>query len=242
MNDSLIHIGTSGWSYKHWAGRFYPEGIKKNKWLSHYSKEFDSVEINSSFYHLPGEKTFINWKKNTVKNFIFSVKACRYITHIKRLADCQEPLERLFNASKGLGEKLGIFLFQLPPNLKKDKSKLKNFLELLPENYRYAFEFRNKSWFTEEIYALLENSGCAVVISSSPEFPYAEKITTDICYIRMHGHDALYNSCYPEKELEKVAILIKKNLNKNIENYVYFNNDVKAYAIYNARVLIKMVS
>lgn len=242
MINSLIHIGTSGWSYKHWTGKFYPEEVKKNKWLEYYSKEFDTVEINSSFYHLPKIQTFINWKKNTGENFIFSVKASRYITHIKRLADCGDPLERLFKAAEGLGEKKGPFLFQLPPNFKKDKSVLKIFLEILPQNHKFAFEFRNESWFTEEIYKLLENFGCAVVISSAPGFPYVEKLTADLCYIRMHGSGILYNSCYSKDELKKISALIKKNLNKNIESYVYFNNDAEAFAVDNARMLIKMVS
>jgi len=242
MISSLIYIGTSGWSYNHWIGRFYPEEIKKNQWLNYYSKEFDTVEINSSFYHLPKLQTFIGWKNKTGENFIFSVKASRYITHIKRLTDCTEALERLFKAAEGLGEKLGPFLFQLPPSLKKDKAVLKNFLKMLPENYKFAFEFRNESWFTKEIYKLLEDFRCAVVISGSPSFPYMEKITTNFCYIRMHGPGELYRSWYSKEELKKIAGLIKKNLNKKTESYVYFNNDAQAYAVENARTLIKMVS
>ncbi len=242
MINSLIHIGTSGWSYNHWSGKFYPEEMKKDQWLSYYSKEFDTVEINSSFYHLPKFQTFVNWNKKTGKSFVFSVKASRYITHIKRLIDCREAVSRLFKAAEGLREKSGPFLFQLPPNLKKDKAVLKNFLKILPKNYKFAFEFRNESWFTQEIYSLLEDFKCAVVISSSPRFPYAEKFTSNLCYIRMHGSQSLYSSCYSREELKTVAALIKKNLNKNIENYVYFNNDAQAYAIQNARTLIKMVS
>lgn len=242
MDDSLIHIGTSGWSYNHWAGRFYPEDLKKNKWLDYYSKEFSTVEINSSFYHLPKLQTFINWGKNTGDDFLFSVKVSRYITHIKRLVDCGDAFDRLLTAAvKGLGKKLGPFLFQLPPNLKKDRLRLKNFLKILPKNYKFAFEFRNENWFTKDIYDLLENYGFAVVISSSPRFPYMEKITADFCYIRMHGPGDLYSSCYLRDELEKIAVLIKKNLKKNIENYVYFNNDAQAYAVENARTLLKMV-
>jgi uncharacterized protein YecE (DUF72 family) len=240
MADSLIHIGTSGWSYNHWAGKFYPWEIKKDQWLSYYSKEFHTVEINSSFYHLPKLGTFSNWNKKTGKDFIFSVKASRYITHIKRLVDCREALGRLFEAAGALEGKLGPFLFQLPPNLKKDRKILENFLELLPKNRKFAFEFRNESWFTEEIYALLEDFKCAVVISSSPGFPYTEKLTANLCYIRMHGLQNLYNSRYSGEELERIASLIKKNLNKNIESYVYFNNDAMAYAVENARALVKM--
>ncbi|MEA2015845.1 MAG: DUF72 domain-containing protein [Actinomycetota bacterium] len=241
MVNNLTHIGTSGWSYDHWIGKFYPEEVKKNNWLACYSKEFGTVEINSSFYHLPRQKTFENWNKKTKKDFIFSVKASRYITHIKRLKDCREPLERLFKPAGELGKKLGPFLFQLPPNLKKDKEVFKKFLGLLPEKYKYAFEFREESWFMEDIYKLLEKHNCGVVISSSPGFPYREAVTSNLCYIRMHGSGELYRSCYSKEELKKVAAFIKKNLNKNIENYVYFNNDAEAYALENARTLMKML-
>jgi uncharacterized protein YecE (DUF72 family) len=241
MDDSLVHIGTSGWSYSHWAGRFYPADLKNNYWLNYYSKEFNTVEINSSFYHLPKPQTFINWKKNTGADFLFSVKVSRYITHIKRLIDCREALDRLLAAAKELGEKLGPFLFQLPPNLNEDRPRLENFLKILPKEYKFAFEFRNESWFTQDIYNLLKDTGYAVVISSSPRFPYREEITADFCYIRMHGPGNLYCSCYLRDELEKIALLIKKNLKKNIENYVYFNNDAQGYAVENARTLMKMV-
>ena len=242
MVNCTFHIGTSGWSYDHWIGRFYPEDVKKNKWLGCYSKEFDTVEINSSFYYLPKPKTFTGWKENTKKDFTFSVKVSRYITHIKRLKGCREPLGRLFESADELGEKLGPFLFQLPPNLKKDDEVFKEFLEMLPGNYKYAFEFRNESWFSEDIYELLEKYGCAIVISSSPGFPYREKITANFCYMRMHGSGELYRSSYSKEELKKISVLIKKNLNKNIESYVYFNNDEEAYAIENARTLIKLLS
>jgi uncharacterized protein YecE (DUF72 family) len=241
MAVSLINIGTSGWSYDHWSGKFYPEELKKNKWLNYYSNFFGTVEINNSFYHLPKLKTFINWKENTSEDFIFSVKVSRYITHIKRLVDCQEPLGRLFQAADGLGKKLGPFLFQLPPNLKKDEKLFEDFLRILPQDYEFAFEFRNKSWFAEEIYRLLEGYRCAIVISSSPGFPYEEKVTANFCYIRMHGSDELYRSSYSKDELKKISCLIKKNLNTNTKNYVYFNNDSEAYAVENARTLIEMI-
>lgn len=241
MDNSLIHIGTSGWSYNHWAGEFYPAGLKKNEWLDYYSKEFDTVEINSSFYHLPKERTFTNWKSKTPGRFLFSVKVSRYITHIKRLIDCREAFSRLLTAAENLGEKLGPFLLQLPPNLRKDESRLKDFLAILPKDYGFAFEFRNESWFTGDIFSLLDKSGCAVVISSSPDFPSSQTVTGGFCYIRMHGSESLYSSCYTEGELKKVALLLSKNLKKNIESYVYFNNDAEGYAVENARTLIKMV-
>jgi uncharacterized protein YecE (DUF72 family) len=242
MNNSLVHIGTSGWSYSHWAEKFYPDGLKNKRWLNYYSGQFNTVEINSSFYHLPTPQTFMTWKESTGTDFLFSVKASRYITHIKRLIDCREAFNRLLAAAKELGEKLGPFLFQLPPNMSKNENRLEEFLKILPVKYKYAFEFRNESWLTGDIYDLLKNAGCAFVISSSPGFPYKEEITADFCYIRMHGPRDLYSSSYSNDELKKISSLIKKNLNKSIESYVYFNNDAKCYAVENARTLIEMVS
>lgn len=241
MDDSLIHIGTSGWSYNHWAGDFYPAGLRKSKWLAYYSGEFGTVEINSSFYHLPKPQTFINWSSSTPDNFIFSVKVSRYITHIKRLADCGEALKRLLSTAEMLGEKLGVFLFQLPPNFKKDRSRLTEILNILPEHGKFAFEFRDDTWFEKEIYELLNDSGCAVVISSSPKFPFRQVITGSLCYIRMHGSQHLYRSCYPKDELKRVAWLINRNLKKNIETYVYFNNDAESFAVENARTLKELM-
>jgi uncharacterized protein YecE (DUF72 family) len=242
MNDSLIHIGTSGWSYAHWTGKFYPTGLKNKRWLNYYSGQFKTVEINSSFYHLPTPQTFTGWKESTAADFLFSVKVSRYITHVKKLKDCREAFNRLLTAAKELGEKLGPFLFQLPPNMGKNEDRLEEFLKILPEKYKYAFEFRNENWLTDDIFGLLEDAGCAFVISSSPGFPHKEEITADFCYIRMHGPSNLYSSSYSNDELKKCASLIKKNLKKNIENYVYFNNDARGYAVENARTLLAMVS
>ncbi len=241
MDDSLVHIGTSGWSYNHWVGKFYPADIRKSKWLAYYSGEFNTVEVNSSFYHLPKPQTFINWENNTPEGFVFSVKVSRYITHIKRLAGSGEALNRLLSAAEKLGEKLGPFLFQLPPNFKKDRSRLTEILNILPEGGKFAFEFRDGSWFEKEIYELLDDSGCAIVISSSPEFPCKQIITGNLCYIRMHGSKHLYRSCYSEDELKRVALLINRNLKKNIETYVYFNNDAESYAVENARTIKGLV-
>jgi len=242
MKDSLVHIGTSGWSYAHWTEKFYPAGLKNKRWLNYYSGQFKTVEINSSFYHLPTPQTFKGWKESTAADFLFSVKASRYITHVKKLKDCREAFNRLLTAARELGEKLGPFLFQLPPNMGKNEGRLEEFLKILPVKYKFAFEFRNESWLTDDIYCLLKDAGCAFVISSSPGFPHREEITADFCYIRMHGPSNLYSSSYSNDELKKFASMIKKNLKKNIENYVYFNNDARGYAVENARTLLAMVS
>lgn len=242
MSKGKIYIGTSGFSYDNWKGEFYPENISKKDWLEFYAQKFNSLEINSSFYHLPKKKTFSNWAGKTPENFVFSIKASRYITHLKKLADPQEPLTRLVDSAKELGNKLGSFIFQLPGNLKKDTEKLDNLLKAAKEmKIKAAFEFRDESWFDEEVYSLLEAYGSGVVISSSPKFPYHEKITGNICYIRLHGREKLYHSSYSRQELKKFASIAEDCRKKGIDTYIYFNNDALGHAFRNALALQELV-
>lgn len=239
MSRGKLYIGTSGWHYDSWIENFYPKNLTKDKWLEYYSKYFNTVEINSSFYHLMKKEIFNNWALQTPDNFVFAVKASRYITHVKKLVDCSQPFKKLLDSALGLGDKLGLFLFQLPANLKKNIIKLEKFLQLIPKNYRYVFEFRNESWYGEEIYNLLNKFGVGITISSSPNFPYHEIITGNFCYIRMHGSKQLYSSSYSSKELKKLSVLVRENLKKDITTYVYFNNDTSGYAVKNAMELKK---
>lgn len=230
---SKILIGTSGWSYSHWEEVFYPKKLPSGKWLSFYSRHFSTVEINNSFYRLPRKETFENWKMQVPQNFIFAVKASRFITHIKKLNEVEEPFNHLWENSKDLGKKLGPILFQFPPNWKKNKERLKAFLGMLPGHY-YAFEFRNESWFSAEIFGLLRDKNAALCITSSPSFPSSREITAPYTFIRMHGGKELYGSNYSERELKewvKFILALKEN---KITVYVYFNNDAYGYAVKNA--------
>jgi len=250
--DSKIYIGTSGWGYNEWQDIFYPQDYKKSEWITYYAKFFNTVEINSSFYNLPKKETFKNWAAKTPENFLFSVKIPRYITHIKRLIDCSESLNKFFNAAEGLGEKLEILLFQLPPNMKFDIERLNNFLKILKKYYinfkntannlLCAFEFREESWFCQKTYDLLNEYSFGIVISHSSCFPYHEVITGNFCYLRMHGSKELYSSSYSDEELRKVADFINKNKINNISSYVYFNNDFHCYAVNNAKTLIELTT
>lgn len=237
-----IYIGTSGWCYDSWSGVFYPESVSGSERLKFYAEHFNTVEINSSFYHLPKPEAFTGWARKTPDNFKFAVKASRYITHIKRLKDCDDAVSRLIDAASSLGEKLSLFLFQLPANLKEDYKKLESFLKILPEKYSYVFEFRDESWFCDEIYKLLDKRGCGIVISSSPEFPYYDVVTGGICYLRMHGSKSLYNSKYTDKELEECVNIVIKYQSHGYISYIYFNNDAHGYAIDNAETLKHMLS
>lgn len=242
---SQFFIGTSGWSYEHWRGIFYPEDLKKTDWLAFYASHFRTVEINASFYHLPKKKTFENWRKTVGRDFIFSVKGSRYITHIKKLKDCREPVKKFFERVEGIEGKEGregetAILWQLPPRMKKNVVGLKGFLAILPKNYRYAFEFRDESWLDREVLGCLGRSGAAVVFQDFDYWPMTEEITTDFVYIRLHGKQELYASCYTKKELEGWAKKIKGWLKKGLDVYVYFNNDMNGYAVKNAKELIKL--
>src|SRR5688572_18744179 len=164
MKPHSIHVGTSGFSYAHWHGLFYPADLKPKNQFTFYLKHFRSVEVNSTFYTIPKKQTFINWKNNTPDDFVFVLKANNYITHLKRLQDPGESVE-LFLANAGLlEEKLGAILFQLPPGLKYDIDLLKNFIKILPGSFRYVFEFRNHSWYMDTVYKLLEKHNCSFCI------------------------------------------------------------------------------
>lgn len=241
----MIKIGTSGYSYFHWRGVFYPENLPPSKWLEYYSHYFDTVELNVTFYRLPQKKIFESWYKQTPHDFIFVIKGSRFITHIKKLKDCQDSLNLLFDRILALKEKLGIILWQLPPNFKANPKVLEEFLKTLAQKWvmfsknklRCSFEFRNQSWYTAEICDLLKKYNYALCIADSPNFPKVEKVTADYLYIRLHGGTELYSSNYSDKELELWTSKIKKWQKQNLDIYIYFNNDAFGYAIENAKKL-----
>ena len=241
-----VFLGTSGWVYEDWWKRFYPVGIKPEERLEYYSKHFDTVELNASFYHLPRKKIFENWSKKTPVSFAFSVKLSKYITHNLKLKSAKESLQLFLNEAKGLGNKLSVVLVQLPPNLKKDTERLKTFLELArrpPVKTRWAFEFRQESWLDEEIFDLLKKNGTGFVIQDSAgRWPSAEVRTGDFVYLRFHGPSDLYSSNYPDKLLKEWAKKIDKWLGEGLDVYAYFNNDVNAYAVHNTLKLKKLIN
>ncbi len=238
----MLHIGTSGWSYNHWKGLFYPEELSKEEWLEYYTQSFDSVELNSSFYHLPKLKTFENWRKRTPEDFVFSVKGSRFISHILKLNNGREPLQNLLDNASGLGPKLGPVLFQLPPNFKLDFERLEKFAKILPTDQRFTFEFRHESWFCEEVYNLLKENNLALTISDTPKYPLVEKVTADFVYVRLHGHEVLYTSKYSKPELKGWAEKIKAWLADDRDVYIYFDNDAHAHAVTNAKELKTLLS
>jgi len=237
-----IFIGTSGFSYPHWRGIFYPENLLQKDWFEYYVKHFNTVELNISFYRLPRKETFDSWRKKAGENFVFAVKGWRMITHIKKLKNCQEEVKKFFGGLKGLGG-LGknIILWQLPPSLKFDGRRLGDFLAILPKNWRHAFEFRHSSWGNKETWEILQRHKAVVVFQDFPDWPIFKKITADFVYLRFHGKEILYSSCYNEKELEDWAKKIKNWQKQGLDVYAYFNNDALGYAIENAKTLERLV-
>ncbi len=232
-----IRIGTSGWYYNHWAGLFYPDQLPKSKWFEYYAKDFDTVEINNTFYQLPKQQTFELWHKQAPKNFLYTIKANRYITHIKRLKDPAESLERFFERVYILKENLGPILYQLPPNFHKDLDRLKAFIKLLPKDVPSVFEFRHKSWFSQDTFELLGQFGVGFCIHDMPGVISPRVITADIIYIRFHGPTGKYEGNYSKSALQNWAQWVKENSREARSVYVYFNNDIHANAVRNARQL-----
>jgi uncharacterized protein YecE (DUF72 family) len=239
ISAGKIHIGTSGWSYDDWKGKFYPVDIPKTRWFEYYSKHFKTVELNSTFYHLPNPKTIRKWKFNTPAGFIYSVKASRYITHIKRLKDCAEPVERFFRAIKPLKPETGAVLYQLPPNSKLNLDRLEDFIKLLPKKYNHVFEFRNKSWYCRDISKLLDKYGCGFCIHDMQKLESPKWITGELLYVRFHGSEGKYRGSYPYQKLSSFAKWTKQNNRKIKQGFVYFNNDYNANASKNALYLKK---
>lgn len=230
--EQIIRIGTSGWTYSHWKGLFFPEDCPKSRWLEYYAEHFDTVELNATFYRLPKLKTFENWNTRTPDHFLWAVKASKYITHTKRLKEPTEPLERFHRPAFGLGEKLGPILFQLPPSLSFDKNTIQVFCQSLNPSQRYALEVRHPSWMDEQAFSILKAYNIALCIADTAgRYPYHETITADFVYIRLHGSQKLYASDYSEGELVTWAHKLRA---WETDAYVYFDNDFGGYAVKNA--------
>jgi len=235
------YIGTSGWHYDDWRGRFYPEKLPKSEWLGFYARHFSTLELNNTFYRLPQESVFQKWHDSSPDGFVFAVKVSRYITHIKRLKDCGDEVNNFMSRAALLKDKLGPLLYQLPPGLHRDDDILKSFLATLPQEIEHVIEFRHDSWFAEEVYDILRRNHIGFCIFDMPKLKSPLLATADFAYIRFHGSDSLYSSCYSDGELkewsEKIAVLAEGL--KAV--YIYFNNDVAGYALENAETIRKLM-
>ena len=240
--DGRLWIGTSGWHYPHWAGRFYPEGTLAKAYLSYYAGKFETVEVNSSFYRLPSEQTLCDWAADTRSGFVFACKAGQYITHRKKLKDPHKTLPAFLDRVAVLKDKLGPVLFQLPPRWRPNFPRLEGFLEALPRDQRFAFEFRDPRWHTPEVMGLLERFGSAFCCFDLGGTASPLRVTANFVYVRLHGPGAPYQGSYSDANLGNLAARIAAWRIEGLDVYCYFDNDERAYAPRNAQSLIDKLS
>lgn len=244
-------VGCSGWSYPHWKGRFHAADIPRRRWLAHYASLFDTVELNNSFYRLPAPETFASWAQQVPEGFVFAVKASRYLTHMKRLRDPEEPLDRLLDQAQHLGPALGPILYQLPPRWMPDLERLTAFLEALPRftpggdvprvgPLTHVIEFRHETGVTHDVLALLRRhdvSLCLHDMPGGPVGPVARAVTARAVYVRFHGFSGRYAGRYPDRVLDDWAAFLRPHLEDGRDVYAYFNNDMDAQAPIDAQRL-----
>jgi uncharacterized protein YecE (DUF72 family) len=231
-----VRIGTSGWSYDHWAGVLYPVGLPSARRLHRYVEVFDTVELNASFYRWPKDSTFAGWRDQLPPGFTMSVKAHRGLTHYRRLATAGPWVERFERCWQLLGDRHGVLLVQLHPDQQRDDARLDSFLSLLPPDIRAAVELRHPSWNDPAVFELLERHRAAYVVMSGPGLACIPRATTDLVYVRMHGpgQDSMYAGSYPVDELRCWAERIAEWTAQSRDVWMYFNNDLGGHAVRNA--------
>jgi uncharacterized protein YecE (DUF72 family) len=240
MMAEMLHVGTSGWHYDHWQGPFYPEDLDSEGWLAYYAGHLTTVELNNSFYKLPEVETLRNWRATTPQGYLFAVKASRYITHMKKLKDPDEPVTQFLGRMDELGEKLGPILFQLPPNWSLNAERMHAFLEALPGGYRFAFEFRDPSWFEARIYEMLAAYNAAFCIYQLAGRLSPREVTADWVYVRLHGPGDAYQGKYGAETLAGWLGAFSTWIGQGKQVYCYFDNDEAGFAVQNALSLQAM--
>ena len=234
----MIRIGTSGWQYVDWRGRFYPRDLPAARWLEHYARAFPTVELNNSFYRLPSEDAFRAWRRRTPAGFVIAVKASRFITHVRRLREPREPVQLLWSRVRLLRDRLGPVLFQLPPTMKADLDRLEDVLAVLPGGMRAAFEFRHPSWKTPAVAGLLDRGGAALVLADRPGARIDSAVTGGWSYVRMHqGRPG--DPGYTREKLRRWAARLAELPAR--DTFVYFNNDTGGAAVRDARTLTELL-
>jgi uncharacterized protein YecE (DUF72 family) len=241
--DGRAYIGTSGWNYDAWRNGFY-QGLAKTQWLAHCARRFSAIEVNATFYRLQTVETFRRWRKATPPEFHFAIKANRYLTHNKKLADPLPAIRLERSRASGLGDKLAAVVWQLPRNFHCNLQRLEAFARALRHwrRVRHALEFRHVSWFNDGVAACLHRHDIAVCQSDAADWPLWEAVTTDFVYLRLHGHELTYAADYPEAKLRNWASKMRSWMTEGRDVHAYFDNDAFGYAPANALRLIALLS
>lgn len=233
MHDR-VRIGTSGWEYGHWRGAFYPRELPRDRWLEFYAARFDTVELNASFYRLPEAATFERWAQRVPSGFRFAVKASRYLTHVRRLRDPEEPLERLRTRATRLGERLGPILYQLPPRWRPNPERLERFLRAIAGERDQVIEFRDAAWYQPDLLAMIERYGASLCLHDMAGSATAPNPVGALVYVRFHGAGERYGGSYSSQRLAAWADRIARWAGEGRSVWAYFNNDLGAHAVTDA--------
>lgn len=240
--ESRIRIGTSGWSYDHWVGPFYPSDLPASRRLAHYAQALESTEINHSFYSLPSEESLDGWRNSVPADFLFAAKASRYITHMKKLKDPEQGLATFLTRMSRLEDSLGPVLFQLPPRWQFNADRLESFLAALSRDFLYAFELRDHSWQNDRALELLTRYGAAFCIYELDGFLSPKEVTADFVYVRLHGPGGPYEGSYGQQTLAAWAEALSAWRGAGLDVYCYFDNDEAGYAVRNALTLREILA
>jgi uncharacterized protein YecE (DUF72 family) len=244
-----LRVGCSGWNYKHWRGPVYPAEVPARLWFARYAAMFDTVEVNNTFYKLPEAATFASWRERAPDNFVFAIKASRFLTHLKRLKEPEEPVARLFEHARELGEKFGPILYQLPGNFHRDLQRLEELLAILPrtlgeiggapreQRLQHTIEFRHPSWYVDETYAVLNAHGAALCIHDKAGSAITSPIDGPFVYVRFHGPSGRYFGRYERRRIDDWAGRLAEQWRGGRDVYAYFNNDPEGMAVFNAQEL-----
>ena len=247
-SSTVIHaprVGCSGWNYKSWRGRFYPTDLPVARWLEYYATRFDTVEINNSFYRLPDRSTFASWRTQVPSAFLYAVKASRFLTHMKRLLDPEDPLQRLFSSVSGLARRLGPVLYQLPPTLAIDLPRLDRFLRALPRTSSgtrlHVVEFRHPSWYMTDTFELLTRRRVSLCLHDKLGSELEKPFVGPFVYVRFHGTSGRYHGSYSRRHLDRWANVLAEQTQQGKRVFAYFNNDPEAVATTNALTLRELI-
>jgi uncharacterized protein YecE (DUF72 family) len=225
-----IRIGCSGWQYKHWGADFYPAGLAQSRWFAHYAINFDTVEINNSFYRLPTPETFAKWREQAPRRFLYAVKASRFLTHMKKLKDPEDPLSRFFESASQLGPHLGPVLYQLPPGWKVDLDRFEHFLRALPKAHLHTVEFRDTSWYDDRVFALMQAHNVALCLHDMQGSATGKRRVGPFVYVRFHHGTSKYGGRYPDATLDTWAEWLASQAADGLDVFAYFNNDTGGHA------------